>query len=89
LVATDAGGALEVRVTDHGPGIPWDEQPNVFDQHARGARGRQRREGLGLGLHLVKTLVELHGGAVGLASIPGQGATFWFRLPVVETRVLR
>jgi hypothetical protein len=75
-------GCVEVRVRDQGPGIPRCEQGRIFRPYARGRVGREARVGgLGLGLHIVRTLVHLHGGTAGVRSVPGQGATFWFRLP--------
>ncbi len=73
---------VKVQVTDHGPGIPLDEQPHIFGRFTRGTEAtHSSMGGLGLGLYIVQTLVELQGGRVGLDSIPGQGASFWFRLP--------
>ncbi len=77
------GDRVEVRVTDHGPGIALDEQDRIFDRYVRGqaaASGRVR--GLGIGLHLAKTLIESHGGTIGVDSVPGCGASFWFQLPI-------
>jgi signal transduction histidine kinase len=77
-------GAVEVKVHDQGPGIPRCERGRIFRPYVRGRFGRESQAGLGLGLHIVRTLVELHGGTVGVNSQPGQGATFWFRLPLAE-----
>lgn len=76
---------VELRVTDQGPGIPAGEQQRIFGRYVRGA-GAARAEcvGHGLGLHIVKALVELHGGTVGVDSAPGQGSSFWVRLPRVS-----
>ncbi len=77
-----AHGEVQVTVTDSGPGIPEEEQQGVFGRGVRGARGSEcRAGGQGLGLHIVKAIVELHGGSVGVSSVVGQGASFWFRLP--------
>jgi signal transduction histidine kinase len=82
LAVRAAAGWVEVRVRDSGPGIPRCEQERIFRPYARGRNGREtRRDGLGLGLHIVRTLVHLHGGTVGVRSAPGRGAAFWFRLP--------
>ena len=55
----------------------------IFERYVRGdGAERAALEGQGLGLHIVRSLVELHGGAVGVESVPGSGATFWFSLPV-------
>jgi signal transduction histidine kinase len=74
----DAGAVLRVR--DTGPGIPPDELPRIWDRLFRGDRSRAER-GLGLGLSLVKAIVEAHGGAVNVISEEGQGSTFEVRLP--------
>jgi len=75
---------VEVRVQDEGPGISRCEQPSIFRPYVRGRVGRQvRATGLGLGLHIVQTLVQLHGGTVGVRSALGRGAGFWFRLPAL------
>jgi signal transduction histidine kinase len=75
-------GSVEVKVHDQGPGIPRCEKNRIFRPYIRGRFGRESQAGLGLGLHIVRTLVQLHGGTVGVHSLPGQGATFWFRLPL-------
>jgi PAS domain S-box-containing protein len=71
-----------VAVTDEGVGIPEDEQENVFDRFYRVRSGvGQRTKGAGLGLFLVKAVVEAHGGRVWVESQPGHGSTFVFTLP--------
>jgi signal transduction histidine kinase len=73
---------VEIRVTDHGPGIPADEQAHIFDPFFRGARAVQDQiHGTGLGLSLVKKIVEAHGGSIRVKSEPMQGAEFIVRLP--------
>jgi signal transduction histidine kinase len=85
LTVSVAPGCVEIRVRDQGPGIPRCEQGRIFRPYARGRVGREARgSGLGLGLHIVRTLVELHDGTVGVRSVPGQGAAFWFRLPTTS-----
>jgi len=77
------GGDAVLRVADTGPGLPPELLPRVFDLFTQGPQGLDRsRGGLGLGLALVKRLVELHGGSVSAASAgPGAGAEFVVRLP--------
>jgi signal transduction histidine kinase len=69
-------GEVQLQVTDTGRGIPFHVQAHIFDRFI----GRERG-GPGLGLALVKALVELHGGWVALESEPGAGATFTCHLP--------
>ena len=75
----------EVRVTvrDTGSGIPEEHLPNVFERFYRADRARTRTDGggSGIGLAVVKQLVEAHGGRVWAESRPGEGATFGFALP--------
>jgi len=91
LKYTPPGGRVEVeidaddqaailRVRDTGPGIPAAEMPRIFDRLFRGDTSRTER-GLGLGLSLVKAVVEAHGGTVSVESEPGRGALFTVRLP--------
>lgn len=81
--ATMREGGIEVRVTDRGPGIPAREQRTVFDPFVRGAAAQEAQtRGSGLGLSLVKDLVEAHGGSVMLNSEPGSGCTFTIKLPI-------
>ena len=78
-IARDGNRAL-LRVRDTGPGIPADELPRIWDRLFRGDTSRTAR-GLGLGLSLVKAIVEAHGGSVDVISEPGQGSTFTAALP--------
>lgn len=75
------GGAVEVAVTDDGPGIPDELQGEVFERFARGDTSRSRAAGsTGLGLSIVAAVVGAHGGAVRVSSRPGR-TTFTVRLP--------
>jgi signal transduction histidine kinase len=76
----NGNGAL-LRVRDTGPGIPTDELPRIFDRLFRGDTSRTER-GLGLGLSLVKAVVEAHGGTVDVVSEPGRGSSFTVSLPL-------
>jgi signal transduction histidine kinase len=76
---SSVGQQLRVRVSDHGPGIAPQEQQRIFGRWERGQQAA--RGGLGLGLSIVRALVEAHGGRVGVESTLGSGATFWFTLP--------
>ena len=81
-VALDRDGdRARLRVHDTGIGIPANELPRIWDRLFRGDRSRAER-GLGLGLSLVKAIVEAHGGTVAVESEPGRGSTFTVALPV-------
>jgi signal transduction histidine kinase len=69
-------------VLDRGPGIPPAEAARVFDRFSRGAT--VTAPGMGLGLYLVKTLVERQGGYVTVGERPGGGAAFHLLLPAVD-----
>ncbi|HEY8476258.1 MAG TPA: ATP-binding protein [Chloroflexota bacterium] len=74
-------GEVEVRVTDEGIGIPWAERERVFERFYRGGGAQGRAEGAGLGLYIVKTIVDAHGGRIWVESRPGRGTTVVFTLP--------
>ena len=77
----DASG-IELRVEDTGPGIDAAELSHVFEPFFRGSRARRRQiEGSGLGLSLVKEIVDAHGGAVAVSSNPDKGTTVTVILP--------
>jgi signal transduction histidine kinase len=98
---TDKGGRIEARlfrdgseaivqVTDDGRGITRDLLPHVFERFRQGSNDTvDGRGGLGIGLSLVRHLVELHGGTVSAESAgEGQGATFTVRLPILGPRAI-
>jgi signal transduction histidine kinase len=74
-----------VAVHDEGPGLPPEEQKRVWEPFHR-APGivvqSAGGESLGMGLHICKTIIEAHGGTVGVESMVGKGSTFWFTLPL-------
>ncbi|HTO97712.1 MAG TPA: hybrid sensor histidine kinase/response regulator [Myxococcales bacterium] len=75
-----SGAQAVISVTDHGPGIAAEDLEQVFQRFERGPS--RERGGYGLGLWIVRELVQLHGGEVSVRSAPGQGATFEVRLPL-------
>jgi len=87
-IALDAGvggETIEIRVRDNGIGIPADLRPHIFDLFQQGERTLDRAQGgLGIGLTLVKRLLEMHGGQIEAASAgPGLGSEFTIRLPAL------
>jgi len=86
LVARREGDEVVLRVTDTGIGIRPEMQPSVFDLFSQATRALNRAEGgLGIGLSLVRSLVEMHGGSVAVQSEgPGHGSQFAVRLPTAE-----
>ncbi len=81
--ASRADGSLVVAVSDTGVGIAPEDQAAVFEEFRQVGRDyTSKAEGTGLGLALTKRFVELHGGSIEVASEPGKGSTFTFRLPI-------
>ncbi|MGA7252883.1 MAG: PAS-domain containing protein [Pseudolabrys sp.] len=83
LVAERHPDAVYFRVTDRGPGIPPEVMDKVFDWFETDSMGSQHR-GPGLGLSLVRSFVELHGGTVTIDSASGQGTTVTCAFPVAQ-----
>jgi PAS domain S-box-containing protein len=76
-------GTVRVRVTDHGPGIPADFRGQIFQKFSQADTSDARKKGgSGLGLAISKELMERMNGLIGYESVPGQGASFYFVLPV-------
>ncbi len=75
---------LRVDVRDNGPGIPPALQPVVFQKFRQGGDERSRPQGTGLGLPISRQIVEHFGGRLWLESVPGEGATFSFELPLAS-----
>ena len=71
---------MAITVTDSGVGIPTEDQKRVFAPFER-VKGAPRRGGAGLGLSLVKRIVELHGGVIEIQSAPGEGTAVTCVLP--------
>ena len=85
IAARAAGAHVEVSVTDTGEGIAPEHVPHVFERLYRADPSRDRRTGgAGLGLSVVKRLVEAHGGTATLESAPGRGTTVRFTLPIAS-----
>ncbi|MFQ5855255.1 MAG: sensor histidine kinase [Anaerolineae bacterium] len=84
---TEASSTVIIQVSDTGPGIPTEHLPHIFDRFYRADKTRSRRHaGAGLGLSLVRSIVEAHSGEVSVESTPGAGSTFTVRLPATTSR---
>jgi len=81
ISARQIEGHIEVSVADDGPGIPLEDQENLFDPFFRAPGASRTARGSGFGLSIVRRYLELHGGDVECRSGPGQGTTFTFRVP--------
>ncbi len=84
LRAQAQDGWLHLEVQDQGQGIPADQLPQLTTRYFRG-RNVGQIPGMGLGLHLVRTIAELHGGRLELESAEGQGTTARLVLPVGDS----
>jgi signal transduction histidine kinase len=81
VVLGDRNREYLVSVADTGPGIPQAEQSDIFERFYSRSRGPGRQAGVGLGLTIAKTVVELHGGRIWVESRGGRGSTFYVALP--------
>ncbi len=82
IQVTASGNRIRFEVRDTGPGIPTDQIQNVFDRFWQA--GKTAHLGTGLGLSIARGIVEAHGGTIGVASVVGEGTTFFFELPKVQ-----
>src|SRR5713101_4914374 len=83
LVGRQVGDQVRMEVRDNGPGIPVEQQQRIFEAFFRLARTGSATEGTGLGLAITARLVELHGSKLDIESKPGDGACFYFSLPLI------
>lgn len=81
ITAEEKNGMITVSVADRGPGIDDFEQSLIFDKFYRGHNHRFQVQGTGMGLAIARSIVEAHGGHIGVTSQPGHGSVFYFTLP--------
>ena len=82
LQASSLSGTIRIVVSDNGQGIPPEDLPHIFERFYRADKARSRRQsGAGLGLSLVRTITESHGGSISVESKLDEGTTFTMLLP--------
>lgn len=79
-------GKFRVSVKDFGIGIPEDEQNNIFEKFYRVEENSTQFSGLGIGLYICATIIERHGGAIGVNSSPTKGSEFYFNIPIDQRK---
>ena len=79
--ASSLNGVVRIEVSDHGPGVPREQQRLIFEKFGR-AKNPAGTPGSGLGLFIARSIAEAHGGTLDVDSAPGEGATFRLELPV-------
>jgi signal transduction histidine kinase len=84
--ATDT--ALKIEIGDTGCGIAEKDQKHIFDLFYRGSNSR-REEGMGIGLSVVKNIVDTHGWAIALESKQGHGSLFTITIPLDKTEIIK
>jgi PAS domain S-box-containing protein len=84
--ARQEGTLIRCEVADTGIGIAPEDIPKLFQRFSQLESGVKQGKGTGLGLSISKALIDAHGGTIGVQSEPRRGSTFWFTLPIAETR---
>lgn len=75
---------LRVTVADQGLGIRPEEREKLFNRSMLPATSSDRHYGIDLGLSVARTIIEQHGGTIGVEDCPGGGSIFWFKIPIIE-----
>jgi hypothetical protein len=89
LLEQEQGGGLRISVIDQGIGIPPQDLPRIFDRFHRGSNASPQMRGSGLGLSVVKLLVEAMGGTITVVSQLEQGSCFQIHLPPLGSPILQ
>ncbi|MBR3392455.1 MAG: HAMP domain-containing histidine kinase [Firmicutes bacterium] len=84
LTLKEKEGTARVEIEDHGPGIPKDDLPLIWQRYYRTDAPARSVKGSGLGLSIVRGIFDLHGLRYGVRSRLGHGSAFWFEIPVLE-----
>jgi two-component system sensor histidine kinase BaeS len=84
ISTSQAGRAAELRVTDHGMGIPAEDLPRIFDRFWRGQQASAHTSGSGIGLAVAAELTAAHGGSLTATSQPGEGTQMTLALPMAD-----
>jgi signal transduction histidine kinase len=88
LKIKDSDHCLWIWISDNGPGIKKEDMKHLFEKFYRGEEAKQRVvRGLGLGLYYVKQIVEAHRGTISVQSKPGEGSTFYIKIPIDDEPV--
>jgi signal transduction histidine kinase len=86
IVSAPDGDDVRISITDHGLGLPPEALDSIFERYARHqSKDRESITGTGLGLPVVRQIVEMHGGRVWAESEEGKGSTFTFTVPINRT----
>jgi K+-sensing histidine kinase KdpD len=75
---------LRISISDQGPGIPLPDRSKLYHRFTRLGETERAQYGIGLGLSVVKAIIEAHHGEVGMEERPGGGSVFWFTIPLEE-----
>ena len=84
LSSTRTDDRLEFCVEDNGPGIDPHDLPLIFEKFYRGKRTSSQRKGSGMGLAIIRAIVNVHGGGIEASNVPGGGARFRFWVPLID-----
>lgn len=82
LIIEKEDDQVKISVMDTGPGIDQDKLAHLFDRYYRSDYEGKQYSGLGLGLYISAEIVKRHDGEIGVNSKPGEGSTFWFKIPL-------